>query len=385
MKKVCLICTISEPCRLFLAPMAQYFHKHTDWDISLMCSTLEPGDADMVPEGVRYFCVPMERGLSLKGFSACRKMMKIFRQEKFDMIQYCSPNASMYAALAGWLTGIKVRLYCQWGLFFVSFPKGFKRWLFQNVEKTVCRLSTHVQPDSFGNLKLCHDLKLYPKSKGSVVWNGSTCGLDLQKFDITKKQQWRREIRQEYDIAEDVTVFGFVGRITRDKGINELLGAFRSLTQNHEKVCLMMLGIPDKPEKLDRELYAWAQESPHVKMCGFHNDVQRFFAAMDCYILPSYREGFGTSVIEAEAMEVPVIATNIPGPTEGMQENVTGILVEPRSTEALLAALERFMADPAAMESLGKAGRTYVEERFELNRFLQATLEDRMGLLEKNL
>ena len=84
-------------------------------------------------------------------------------------------------------------------------------------------------------------------------------------------------------------------------------------------------------------------------------------------------------------MGVPVIAANIPGPTEGMQESVTGILVEPSSTGALLVALERFMANPAAMESLGKAGRTYVEERFELNRFLQATLEDRMGLLEKNL
>lgn len=377
-----MICTISEPCRLFLAPMAQYFKQHTDWDVSLMCSELGPGDVDMVPEGVRYFCVPMQRGMNLKGFSACRKMAKIFREEKFDMIQYCSPNASMYAALAGWMTGIKVRLYCQWGMFFVSFPKGIKRWIFKNVEKTVCKLSTHVQPDSRGNLKLCHDLKLYPENKGSVVWNGSTCGIDLKKFDISRKRQWRQEVRQAYEIPEDATVFGFVGRITLDKGVNELLGAFRALSEKNENVYLMMLGIPDKAERLDAELYNWAQQYPRVKMCGFHNDVERFFSAMDCYVLPSYREGFGTSIIEAEAMEVPVITTDIPGPTEAMCEDATGVLVEPRNTASLLAAMEQMAGDPAAMERLGKAGRTYVEERFELNRFLQATLEDRKGLLE---
>lgn len=383
MKKVCLICTATEMVGGFLVPMAEHFHQNTDWEISMIFSpSNKPEVVELIPEGVWFVPMPMKRGFSLRGFGVCFQMYRLFRKEQYDLIQYCMPNASLYAALAGKLAGIKVRLYCQWGMYFTSFQKGIKRWIFKTMEKTICSLSTHVQPDSFGNLKLAHELGLYPQTKGSVVWNGSTCGIDLKKFDIAQKEQWRREVRTECGIPQNARVFGFVGRITGDKGVNELFGAFRTLAEKDETLYLLVLGILDKEKTVNMELYQWAQDHPQVRLCGFRNDVERYLAAMDCYILPSYREGFGTSIIEAEAMELPVIGTNIPGPREAMSDNVTGILVEPRSTEALIAGMEQMLSDPGALRRYGKAGRTYVEERFEIRRFLQATMENRKLLLE---
>lgn len=111
------------------------------------------------------------------------------------MVQYSTPNASLYAALAAKLAGVPVRLYCQWGMAYVGFH-GIKRVIFKRIEKLVCTLSTWVEPDSFGNLKFSHAEGLYPENKGSVIWNGSASGVNLNKFDNSQKPVWRAEIRE---------------------------------------------------------------------------------------------------------------------------------------------------------------------------------------------
>lgn len=382
-KKVCLISTVTYTNELFLLPMAEYFQKNTDWEVTLMCCADDPDYPNRIPEGVRFIHIPMKRGVSLCGFSALLKMRKVFRKEKFDLIQYCTPNASLYASLAGMLAGVPVRLYCQWGMYFVSFPGGIKRWIFKTMEKLTCKVSTHVQPDSFGNLELCHELGLYPKSKGSVVWNGSTCGIDLERFDISRKEEWRQEVRSLWNIPEDAWVFGFMGRINRDKGVNELLEAFRQLVNQYPNAYLLMLGNRENEQYLNKELFDWTQEHPRVILCGYQHEVEKYLASMDCYVLPSYREGFGTTVIEAEAMELPVVATDIQGPRESMSNGVTGILVKPRDAEALREGMEWMLQNPETGVRYGKAGRPYVAQRFELQRFLYETTQDRKRLLEQ--
>lgn len=383
-KKICLICTVTQTSGAFLVPMAEYFHQHKQWDISLLCSLNDPQYLELIPEGVRYIPMPMKRGISLGGIATFFKLFKLFRKEKFDLIQYCTPNASLYASLAGWMARVPVRLYCQWGMIFVSFPKGLKRWIFKTMEKTICRLSTHVQPDSHGNLNLCHELKLYPEEKGSVVWNGSTCGIDLKKFDISQKPRWRKAVRQSLNLPDQAVVFGFVGRITRDKGINELLTAFREIEQKYPDLYLILVGPMEEDGNVDEALCQWAAEHPRVRLCGYCANVEQYLSAMDCYVLPSYREGFGTSIIEAEAMELPIIATDIPGPREAMCQGVTGVMVSPRDSGALRAGMETMAGDAALREQYGKEGRRYVAERFEIRQFLQKTMEDRAQLLENH-
>ena len=234
MKKVCFITTISGTITSFILDFAKYMYEKDDYDITFICNKDEKFAEDL-PTYIHYIPVEMERGISFRGIFACAEMWKIFRKNKFDLIQYSTPNASLYAAVAGWCARIPVRLYCQWGLAYVGFS-GVKRKIFKCEEKLVCKLSTWIEPDSRGNLSFCHEEKLYPEKKGSVVHKGSASGVSLEKFDISKKKLYRSEIREQYKIPEKAFVYGFVGRITGDKGINELLAATKNILKSHKDI-----------------------------------------------------------------------------------------------------------------------------------------------------
>lgn len=381
MKKICLIATVPMTVRTFLIPIARYYRENTDWDISILCD-YDPNLEREMPEGVRYLPVPMRRGVSLRGINAMCHMVRLFKQEKFDMVQYCTPNASFYASIAARAAKVPVRLYCQWGMVYVSM-KGLKRRVFKQIEKLTCSNSTWVEPDSFGNLEFSHQEGLYPKSKGSAVWNGSTGGIDLVRYDVAQKSAWREEIRNKHGIPQDALTYGFVGLITGDKGINELYLAFRQLLQERPGAYLMMIGGAENEKTIRDDLSQWANDEPHVVFCGSTTQIEKYFAALDVHVLPSYREGFGSVIIEAEAMEVPVIVTAIPGPLEAMCPGKTGLTVQKQDVATLLEAMVKLHDDAELRESLGKAGRQYVAERFEQSEFYAKTLQDREALLRQ--
>lgn len=374
MKKICFVTTVSLTLKVFVLKAAEYLHDHTDWDISFICST-DDEFAQTLPDYIHYYPVPMERGISVSGIKAMLEMRKIFKREKFDLIQYSTPNASLYASLAGFLARVPVRLYCQWGMAFVGFT-GLKRKIFKAEEKLVCRLSTWIEPDSNSNLNFAHEQGLYPESKGSVIWNGSACGVNLEKFDIAKKNQYRKIIRETYEIPDGAFVFGFVGRITRDKGVNELLEAFKALNGNNY---LIVVGPSEVDTTINQGLYQWSTKCDRVIYTGYTNAVEQFLSAMDCYVLPSYREGFGMGVVEAEAMGVPVIVTDIPGPRDAIAPGKTGLLIPAKDVEALVGAMEEILTKDA--EEFGKQGYELVLEKFEQAQFFSAILKDRKQLL----
>ena len=379
MKKICFVTTVPGTLQSFMLKLAEYLHETENYDISFISHPRKEFEASL-PDFIHFFPVPMERGISLGGIGAMLKMCRIFRREKFDLVQYCTPNASFYASLAAWLTGVPVRLYCQWGLAYVGF-QGLKRKIFKTVEKTVCSLSTWIEPDSHGNLEFAHAEGLYPASKGSVVWNGSASGVNLGKFDISGKQGWRAEKRAQYGIPEDAYVYGFIGRITGDKGINELFTAFHAVLAQNPNTYLMLVGWLEKTDSVDPALYQWAQEEPHVLFCGSTNVVEQYLSAMDVYVLPSYREGFGSAIIEAEAMGVPVIVTDIPGPTNAMRRDQTGLVVPKKDVAALQQAMETVLTSPELCRQFGEAGYRFASENFEQQTLFRHILEDRKRLL----
>ena len=381
MKKICFITTISGTLKSFVLPTAKYIHDHTDWDISFICNYNEDFK-NILPEYIHYLPVKMTRGISLSGFKSLIEIIKIFKREKFDLIQYSTPNASLYASIAGWLTKIPVRLYCQWGMVFVGF-EGIKRKIFKMVEKLVCILSTYIEPDSRSNLNFSIKEGLYPKEKGSVVWNGSACGVNLEKFNINKKETYRNEIRKQLNINDTDFVFGFVGRITRDKGVNELFSAFKDLCQNNQNVKIMMVGYLDADQTINKELFEWAKTCNKIIFTGYTNVVEQYLSAMDTYILPSYREGFGMGVIEAQAMGVPVIVTDIPGPIDAMLDNKTGLIVPKKDIIALQNAMQKMISDEAFAMDCGKRAINHVQQNFEQQKLFEQILKDRKKLLQK--
>jgi len=362
---------------MFVLESAKYIHDHTDWDISFVCNDDEDF-AKRLPDYIHFHPIQMERGISIAGIKAMLEMRKFFKDQKFDLIQYSTPNASLYASLAGKLAKIPVRLYCQWGMAFVGFT-GLKRRIFKAIEKTVCRLSTWIEPDSNSNLKFSHKEGLYPENVGSVIGKGSACGVDLKKFDVSKKTEYRKKIRDKYSIPEDAFVFGYVGRITRDKGVNELLEAAQKIIKGRNNIYLLMVGPEEVDETVNGDLYNWAKECNRVLFAGFTRVVEQYMAAMDCYVLPSYREGFGMSVVEAEAMAVPVIITNIPGPIDGMIRNETGLVVEKKDARELTDAMKRIMTSD--LSYLSHNALIFVKNEFEQQKFFARLLKDRKKLL----
>lgn len=380
MKKICFVTTVSITIKAFVMPLIHYLDQNTDWELTVICDE-DPALKELLPEKVRFIPISMKRGISLGGIGAMVKMAKLFRKEKFDLVQYSTPNASLYASMAAKLAGVPVRLYCQWGIAYVGF-QGLKRKIFKLTEKCVCSLSTQVQPDSFGNLNFSREEKLYSEEKSSVIWNGSASGVSLEKFDIRQKELWREQIRSQLRIGNQDFIYGFIGRINRDKGINELFTAFRRILQDHKDAYLILVGVPEKEELLDAELYRWAKEEPHVIFCGFSTEVEKYVAAMDVYILPSYREGFGSAVVEAEAMGVPVIISDIPGPRDAMLENVTGLVVKKADSETLYEAMECIQSDDTLRQQLGCAAYELATKKFEQTQLMHHILEDRKRLMK---
>lgn len=381
MKKICYCTTVSLTIDAFILKSAEYIHEHTDWDISFVCA-YDEGFEKSLPGYIHYYPIDMKRGISFDGLKVIREMKKIFRRERFDLVQYSTPNASLYASIAAKATKIPVRLYCQWGMVFVGFSGG-KRKLFKKEEQLVCRNSTWIEPDSKSNLAFAHSEGLYPASKSSVIWNGSACGIDLEKFDISKKEEYRSTIREKYQIPLDAFVYIFVGRVKRDKGINELLSAYQKLSMNHSSY-LFILGGSEVDDSIDMELYQWSQRENRIIYTGNTPVVEQYLAASDCYVLPSYREGFGMSVIEAQAMGLPVVVTDIPGPIDGMIDGETGIIVPKQDVLALQRAMEKMYSDIELREQYGTQGYLHVKESFDQKTFFEFILEDRKRLLGVN-
>lgn len=379
MKKVCFVTTVSLTIRAFVLPTLDFLARNTDWQITVICDD-DPALTAILPQGVRYIPVSMKRGISPAGVGAMLKMRKIFRKEQFDLVQYSTPNASLYASMAAKMAKVPVRLYCQWGIAYVGFH-GLKRKIFKAVEKLVCRNSTQIQPDSFGNLRFSREEGLYTEGKSRVVWNGSASGVDLTKFDISHKDTWRQEIRSRHGVEEDAFVYGFVGRITRDKGIDELFAAYQKLGAEKENTYLMLVGRKENEQLLNQQLYSWAQENPRVIFCGQSSEVEKYMSAMDVYILPSYREGFGSAVVEAEAMGVPVIVSDIPGPTDAMVSEQTGLLVKKADVEMLYQAMVRICEDAGLRTILGQQAACFAAERFDQKELVKRILEDRKNLM----
>lgn len=383
MYKICFVTTISLTLKCFVLEFAKFMHKTGDVEIHFVCD-YDSEFEKMLPEYIHYKPISMKRGISFDGLNAIHEMEKYFKQEKFDLVQYSTPNAACYASIAAKLANVKARLYCQWGIAYVGF-QGIKRRIFKLIEKLVCKNSTMIEPDSFGNLHFSHSERLYTEKKSRVIWNGSASGVNLNKFDISKKEIWSREIRGKYSIPSDASVYIFIGRITRDKGINELFEASKSILRIHPDTYLLMVGNKEVNETVDQTLYQWSMECDRVIYCGFTNEVEKYLAASDVYVLPSYREGFGSAVIEAEAMGIPVIVTDIPGPTDAMKKNETGLVVKKGSITELYDAMERLYVSKDLRKKMGVQAFAFSSSCFDQKMLFEKMNRDRVELIKNDM
>ena len=345
MKKICICTTISLTLKTFVVETAKYLHEKCGYDITLICNE-DKAFEQSLPEYIHFIPVHMARGMDFSALSSITEFVRIFKEQKFDMVQYSTPNAACYASIAARYSKVPIRLYCQWGIRYVGM-NGASRKVFKAIEKMVCRNSTDIRAVSPMNKAFAVSEGLYPEEKAVVVGKGGTIGVDMQRYDITKKAENASKIRKQYGIEADDFVYGFAGRVSADKGCTELLSAFREVARNNAKAKLLIVGPFEDNCGVPADLIAWARNSNQVVMTGMidGSKMNEYYSAMDVLVHPTYREGFGMVLQEAGALGIAMITTKIPGASEVMEDGVSCLLVEPKNVSELESAMTKLISD----------------------------------------
>lgn len=382
--KICALTTISKTMDWFIVDSMRNLSKN-GYEVTLI-SNMEDGFIDRNKDYATCINLPMSRGVSIKDIFKCILFLrKYFKKEKFDVIYYTSPNVSLYAAVAGVLAGIKVRFYSQCGLRYVSFT-GIKRSIFWLVEKITCLFSTTIRAQSPLNMQFAIEEKLCKKEKISVVGIGGTTGVDLKQCDNFDHMKARSELRKKYKIPEDAFLYGYVGRINRDKGINELITAFISLQEKYRDIYLVLVGMIDRANPIDKKNLEIAEKNDHIIMTGNipANEVYSHMSMFDVLTHPTYREGFGKVLQEAMGVGIPIITTNVPGPSEVIENHISGILVTVKDSEDLAEKMELLYKNTDLKEGFIVAGRKRAETYFDRPIMLNNILKDLDETMMKN-
>ena len=381
-KKIAIATTVSLTMKSFVVETAKYLHEKCGYDVTLICNN-DDAFARSLPEYLHFIPVNMARGIDLSGFASAWNFYRIFRREKFDLVQYSTPNAASYASIASFFAHVPKRVYAQWGIRYIGLS-GTSRKIFKFIEKMVCTLSTDVRAVSRLNKAFAVSEKLYKENKAVVVGNGGTIGVDMNDFDINKKSEWRDEIRSKYGISQDDFVYGFSGRVSADKGCGELLASFKKISENNEKAKLFVVGSFEEDGRISSELITWAKENSAVIFTGSIEkcDMRMYYSAMDVLVHPTYRGGFGMVIQEAGALAVPTITTKIPGASEVMEEGKSCYLVEAKNADELEIAMNRTINDKDELELIGNGAYARTKELYDRLIMLENLREDYIKLLE---
>lgn len=311
--------------------------------------------------GARTIAVEMERHISpLKDLKSLWQMITVFRREKPAMVHSMTPKAGLICMMAGKLIGVPVRVHTFTGLVFPT-SKGLKRRILMFTDWLTCTCATHIIPEGEGVKRDLLENGITRKPI-KVLGYGNCRGIDLNKFDrtpdvITAAEKLRRP---------DMFTFIAIGRLVGDKGINELVEAFKKLNKELPDTRLLLVGPfepdldPIKPDTIQE-----IESNPAIDSVGCQKDVRPWLAASDCHVLASYREGFPNVVIEAGSMGLPQIVTDINGANEIIIEGRNGTIVPSKDSEALYAAMRRMATDAPWRTSLAANAREMIATRYE--------------------
>jgi len=375
-RKICAITTIENTQINFVIPAMRILKEH-GYDVTLACNMSDEFVSRYGKE-FKLINIPIHRGINIVDFFKMPLYFRdIFKKGKYDLVQYATPNASFYASIGARLAGIKKRVYCQWGIRYVG-SHGIMRRVLKCFEYVTCQNSTHIRPASWKNLDYAVSEGLYPKGKAAAIGDGGTVGIDLTEFDLSQKQSNKTEVIKQYPTLKGKTVFAFVGRLNADKGIFELLKAFKRLNERFADTSLLLIGYFDgiQPKEIHDILAL-----PSVINTGWTNEVPKYLSAADVLVHPSYREGFSMVIQQAMALAIPVITTDIPGPSEVIESEVSGKLVNPRDIDDLYLAMEWMQQNPEKAKVMGQEGRVRCERFFTRDRMLKLILQDREQII----
>jgi glycosyltransferase involved in cell wall biosynthesis len=332
-------------------------------------------------EQIRTIAIDMTRTISpWKDLKSLWKFYRFCKKEKPQIVHSHTPKAGIVGMLGAKLAGVPVRMHTVAGLPLME-ATGFKRKILNFVEKLTYRSATNVYPNSKGLYDFILQKKLATSKKLKVIAEGSSNGINTSYF--SKEQLLNDDLtalKQRLNIQELDFVFIFVGRLVGDKGINELITAFKQLKITNVK--LLLVGpLESELDPLLSETLQEIEQNPLIISIGFQKDVRPYFAISNCLVFPSYREGFPNVVMQAGAMELPSIVSNINGCNEIIKEAQNGLIIPPKNSIALHQAMRKIQEDKALYQTLQNNSRKMIVERYEQEKIWKAILEEYEQLL----
>ena len=335
--------------------------------------------------GVRCETVDIRRVISpCRDALAVIRLFFFFRRNRIQIAHSTTPKAGLVTAIAAFLAGVPIRLHTFTGQPWVTMH-GLKGWLSRSSDVLVGKLNTHCYADSESQRQFLIDRQILNNECLSVIGSGSLAGVDIHRFDSERFSLADCvSMRRSLEIPEGAPVLLFVGRITEDKGVQELLRAFGALKAASSEAHLVFVGPLDAESGVGGAIsHEDIEQARDVHMVGHSEYPEAYMAIADVLCLPSYREGFGTVVIEAAAMGVPTIGTDIYGLVDSIMHEETGLLVPPQNTEALVSAISRLLDDNTLRSRMSEAAKRRAHALFDAEKFNQQVAEKYHSLLLK--
>lgn len=343
------------------------------YDVHLICNF--PNDESKKPFeelGLKCHSVPILRNINVSGdLKGLIALVKVFKMEKYQCVHSVTPKAGLLTALAGWMAGVPNRVHIFTGQVWAT-RKGIMRLMLKGMDRLIAKLNTQLLVDGESQRKFLIEEGVLTETNSIVPAEGSIAGIKLDRFVISKDV--REEERKRIGLKEDDVVFIFLGRLNHDKGIGELYEAFNRLIPVCENAKLVFYGIDEEGYEEKVSNYSNIKRGVNYFFPGLTKTPYRALQAGDVFVLPTWREGFGVSVLEAQALALPVITSDAYGVVDASVEGVTGLRCGVNDPEGLYLAMKKYYENPDIRKRHGEAGRKRVEEKFNNEHVSQAWL-----------
>ncbi len=358
------ITTVPMSLRWLLKGQLEFISKHFE----VIAVSSSGKDLELISKlGIETKAIEMTRAITpVKDVIAITKMYILIKREKPFIVHTHTPKAGLVGMISAKFAGVPFKLHTVAGLPLME-STGIKRRILEFVEKVIYKFADKVYPNSYGLKEYILQHNLCKKEKLKVIGNGSSNGIDTIYFDRTDEVlEKAKKIEEENKINENDIVFCFIGRIVKDKGINELLEVFDKITEKTNNVKLLLVGpFENDLDPISETSNAILKTNKNIIYVGFHDDVRPFLLASDIFVFPSYREGFPNVVMQAGAMGLPSIVTNINGCNEIIEDGENGLIIEPKNKTELRKAMLKLINNKILRKKMADNSRRMIVERYE--------------------
>lgn len=359
-KKIAFVVAIPGSAESFLADHIAKLQEH--YDVHLVANFPENYDGSMFFKDVTFHYVPIQRSINLGAdWKALWSLKKLFKQEKFECVHSVTPKAGLLTALAGLLAGVPHRVHIFTGQVWAT-RTGAMRMLLKSMDKIIAMQNTKILVDGEGQRQYLIKEGVLKEKNSKVPAEGSIAGIKLDRYVISESV--RKQEREKLGLSDDKVVYIFLGRLNHDKGIGELYEAFNRLVVECPNSVLLFYGMDEEGYDAKAAAYPNIRKGENYFFPGLTRIPFNALQAGDVFVLPTWREGFGVSVLEAQALGLPVITSDAYGVVDASVEGVTGLRCGVNDPVGLYKCMKQYYDDAELRMSHGQAGRERVETHF---------------------